>query len=127
MKSVEKIFAKIDARIRKKMENAMSDALKILKESVDEKTPEDTNTLLQNNTIDEGEWHGSTLVGRVKNPTEYAKYVEYGHTGKVFNYYKNKGRKRGGTPFYQGVGARMFERTKNEKMKEVLQKFKNIL
>lgn len=95
--------------------DAISRWLQILKKSVDDKTPEDTLTLLGNNQVIGPIQQGSIIMWEVKNYTPYAKYVEYGVRGKKYNYHKPKG-----TVMYRWVGARMYSRTKLEKEKEVL-------
>lgn len=96
---------------------AINDALDHIKKRIDEKTPEDTKTLLWNNEIVKARKVGGVIVGSVENKTEYGIYVEYGRSktegvptiGIKFKYNKPKG-----TEFYEGVGARMFTRTADE-------------
>lgn len=95
--------------------DAINKWLKILKQSVNDKTPEDTLTLLGNNEIIGPIQQGSIIMWEVKNETPYATYVEYGIPGKKYNYHKPKW-----TVMYRWVGARMFTRTKLEKEKEIL-------
>lgn len=96
---------------------AINDALDYIKKRIDEKTPEDTKTLVWNNEIVKAKKLGDVIVGSVENKTEYGIYVEYGRSktegvpsiGIKFKYNKPKG-----TEFYTGVGARMFTRTMDE-------------
>jgi hypothetical protein len=88
-------------------ENAINELLEVAKQSIDEKTPEDTKELVLNNEIIPAkEEQQGTVSGSVKNETEYGVYVEYGVEGKKYGYHKPKGQL-----FHIGVGAGMFTRT----------------
>lgn len=102
---------------------AINEALEYIKKRIDEKTPEDTKTLLGNNEIIEAKKVGTEIVGSVQNTTGYAIYVEYGRSktegvpkvGIKYKYNKPKG-----TIFYEGVGARMFSRTADEERQFII-------
>lgn len=81
---------------------AINDMLPELKEEIDLRTPEDTLTLLGNNTIEHAKIQWNTVKGEVYNDTEYAEVVEYG-VSDMRNYHKPKG-----TVMMRGYGARMF-------------------
>lgn len=86
-------------------ERNMKEALEYVKDEVDSKTPEDTKTLLWNNTIEPIIKLDTKIVWVVSNDTEYAPYVEF-WVWRNYNYNKPKG-----TIFYSWNGARMFTRT----------------
>lgn len=81
----------------------------IVKDRVDEKTPEDTKDLLWSNQRSEVIINWSKLHSRVYNDTEYAPYVEYWVEWKFYEYHKPKWK-----TFYSWVWAWMYWRTKNE-------------
>lgn len=96
---------------------AIDEALEYIKQRIDEKTPEDTGDLVENNKIHRAKKVDGVISWSVKNETGYAIYVEYGRSktegvpkaGITFRYNKPKG-----TNFYTWVGARMFTRTADE-------------
>ena len=95
-------------------------ALDYIKQSVDEKTPEDTKTLLKNNTILKAEKKGNSIYWEVFNNTEYAEIIEYWVRSKKYNYHKPKG-----TILYSGVWNRTFTRTadnESENIKNIIKK-----
>lgn len=126
--SFNAIAQKIESTIRERAENAMKRSLEELKEKIDEYTPEDTYNLMKNNQIREGKWSGDRLVGKVENSSNYAVYVEYwrSRTGRANNYYKWGGRRRWSKPFYRGVGARMYARTKDELSGKIVKNFEGL-
>lgn len=81
----------------------------LAKELIEEKTPEDTKTLVGNmeKLPTRREWE--SVIGEIKNETPYAIYVEYGVHGKEYTYHKPKWK-----AFYRGVGAGMVARTNLE-------------
>lgn len=96
---------------------AINEALEHIKKRIDEKTPEDTKTLIWNNEIVKAKKLGDVIVGSVENKTKYGIYVEYGRSkteGVPSVWLKFKYNKPKGTIFYEGVGARMFTRTMDE-------------
>lgn len=122
------IARNIESTIRERAEVAMKRSLEELKKKIDEYTPEDTYNLIKNNQIREGKWSGDRLVGKVENSSQYAVYVEYWRTrtGRANNYYKGGGRRRWGKPFYRGVGARMYARTKDELREKIVKNFEGL-
>jgi len=70
------------------------------------------------------EW--DSIKARVFNDDPKAIFVEYGQEPKTMNYYKWSGRRKWGSPFYQGVGARMFSNSLKEKLPEIREKLWNI-
>ena len=69
---------KIIENQRKSLKDDLKKFAWIIKEKVDEKTPEDTKELLGNNLIWPLEQVGTQIGIRVFNETEYAPYVEFG-------------------------------------------------
>ncbi len=113
------MFEKSFENIRQEYVGKMLSTVQEIKKKVDEKTPEDTRKLLQNNDTSVS-IEASKVIGEVFNDkTEYAKYVEYGVRSKPYNYHKPKG-----SVFYQGVGARMFTRTLDNDVPDILKKLK---
>lgn len=86
----------------------MNEALGYVKQEVDNKTPEDTKTLLWNNTIEPIIELDTKIIWVVSNDTEYAPYVEF-WVWRSFNYNKPKG-----TIFHVWDWARMFQRTADD-------------
>lgn len=108
---LDKYVKKIDKNIK----NNINLALEVLKDWVDEKTPEDTKTLLWNTKIEKAKDEWNKIVGKVSNDTEYAIYVELWVWDRAYNYHKPKW-----TQFYTWIWARMFTRTADEKENEVI-------
>lgn len=102
---------------------AINEALEYIKKKIDEKTPEDTKTLVWNNEIIKARSIWGEIIGSVQNTTWYAIYVEYGRSktegvpkiGIKYKYNKPKG-----SIFYEGVGARMFTRTADEEREYII-------
>lgn len=95
-------------------ENAINTALKYVKKEIDDKTPEDTRTLVGNNNINDASTDNGKSMWSVSNSTPYAIYVEHWVWGKAYNYHKPKG-----TVAYTGVGAKMYTKTIfDEKVKQ---------
>lgn len=90
----------------------------LAKKLIDEKTPEDTTVLVENNKKKPTRKEGAFIIGEVENTTPYAPYVEYWVQGKTYNYHKPKGQ-----VFHTGVGAGMYARTEVE----LLEKGENII
>jgi len=107
-------FNDIQKEIDKSITDWINKATKYLKDKVDEKTPEDTKTLLWNNKQVKARKLWNNYIWSVENDTEYAVYVEYWVWWKDFNYNKPKWNN-----FYSWVGARMFTRTQDEEENEV--------
>lgn len=80
----------------------------IVKQKIDEKTPEDTKVLLWNNERSEVIDYWDKLHSRVFNDTEYAPYIEY-WVWREFKYNKPKG-----NIFYEWNWAWMYWRTRKE-------------
>lgn len=103
---------------------AVNKWLEELKEWVDEKTPEDTKTLLWNNQITQADIVWNTVMWKVFNDTEYAYKVEY-WMPRAVNYHKPKW-----TVFFKSwqykwlAGARMFTRTKDEMEQKIVNDIK---
>lgn len=90
----------------------------LAKQLIDEKTPEDTKTLIGNNKRKPTRREWTMVIGEVENTTPYAVYVEYGVQGKEYTYHKPKGK-----VFHKGVGAGMYARTEAE----LLEKWESII
>ena len=99
---------KIIENQRKNLKDDLKKFAWIIKEKVDEKTPEDTKELLWNNLIWPLEQVGTQIGIRVFNKTEYAPYVEY-WVWRNFEYNKPKW-----NIFYKWIWAWMFGRTWQE-------------
>jgi len=88
----------------------LHDFTNIVKQTVDSKTPEATQTLLKNNDRSDVVHVGNKLYSSVyNNDTEYANYVEYGIQWKAFNYNKPKW-----SVFLTAQWAWMFRKTRFE-------------
>ncbi len=98
------MFNQDERRITNAIKRAVNQWLDILKESVDERTPEDTKTLLWNNEITPARDTWNFIEWDVRNNTEYALFVEQGVNGKNYRYNKPKW-----NIFYVWPWARMFE------------------
>lgn len=98
---------KIKKKNTENMKKRLDKFSDILIKKIDEKTPEDTKTLIQNNQKSEIIEHNWKLYQKVFNDTEYAIYVEY-WVWKIFNYKKNK------KIFYTWNWVWMFARSKKE-------------
>lgn len=116
--------------LERKLENRAKEQLEIalvqLADKIDEYTPEDTFELKSKTKIKEVERTSTWFKWSVVNADPKAIYVEHGQIGKTFNYYKNSGRRNGGSPFYSGQWAHMFRRAKKNLQKTILQNFKII-
>jgi hypothetical protein len=89
------------------------------KQSLKEKTPEDTWELVDNWEKQPIRREGGKIVGEITNATPYGKYVEYWVQGKEYWYHKPKGKL-----FYIWVGAGMVRRTYAEVMNWAREKVK---
>jgi hypothetical protein len=114
------MFKWIEDKIQRQLIKWVNEALKVLKEDIDSKTPEDTTRLLKANDIVDAQVNWNAIEWAVKNETEYARFVEYGVGGKAYNYHKPKW-----SVFYKWVGARMFTRAYDEKKKQITQIIQN--
>ena len=93
----------------------------LAEQSINDKTPEDTKTLLGNNTRVPTRREWTSVIAEITNNTPYAPHVEYGIRGKKYRYNKPKW-----TIFYEWVGAWMFRRTSAEtlaKGKDIIMKW----
>lgn len=100
---------RLTKRFLGKLERWVNKTLDETKQLVDDKTPEDTKTLLWNNKLNPATVTWSTVKWSVSNNTPYVFFVEFGVWWKNYNYNKPKWSK-----FYSGVWARMFARTADE-------------
>lgn len=108
------MFDSIKKQIVDNLKGKMKDLIIEANEKIQEKTPEDTFELQSKHKIQLPEMEWTHIVARVTNDDPKWKYVEYGREGRIFNYYKNSGRRRKANPFYSWVWARMYSRTKGE-------------
>jgi hypothetical protein len=113
------MFDKIENAINNSLKQWINEALWVLKVSIDQKTPEDTKTLLWNNEIEKASQSGNVISGKVSNDTKYWIYVEYG-VSKPYNYHKPKW-----SIFYTWTWARMFTRGFDEKKREIIKIISN--
>lgn len=116
-----KVNVKIDfQKIKKEKENSAKKDFEIfaeiIKNKIDEKTPEKTKELIWNNIIWETIRFWKKYLKKIYNITPYVIYVEY-WVWKVFNYHKWK------KIYYTWIWAWMFLRTK----KEVIWNFRKLL
>lgn len=93
--------------------------VELLLKEAEKNTPEDTYKLQEGNKKQPIRQQGDIISWWLINETEYAPYVEYGVSGKKYNYYKWGGRRAGWSPFYSWVGARMYSKAQFENEKEV--------
>lgn len=94
-------------------------ATDLLLNEVQKQTPEDTWNLQSNNkkiNVSNSNW---IISWWVINETPYALFVEYWVQSKQYNYYKDWGRKKWWSPFYRGIGARMFTKAQFENQRKV--------
>ena len=98
----------------KRLKEGIDESTQLLKEEIDRNTPEDTKTLIWNNEIVPAKQVWDTIVGSVKNETEYWVYVEFWIWGKSFNYNKPKW-----TIFKTWVWARMFTKGADNSTQEI--------
>lgn len=113
-------FRNIEARMISGAISAIDDALKELKDKIDEGTPEKSGRLVDSTMIDWAFFDGNKVVGKIWNATEYAIYVEYG-LGRPFKYRKDRVSRR---IFRVGNGARMFTRAFDSLQKKLRADFR---
>ena len=113
------MFEDFERKLNDRLEKAINESLETLKKSIDEKTPEDTKTLLGNNDIEKAKQSWNEIKGRVYNETKYWIYVEYGVKNRDYNYHKPKGQ-----IFYTWFWARMFTRWFDETKQEIITNIK---
>ena len=113
------MFEKFEKSIESKIKKSLNEWLEKLKVSIDEKTPEDTKTLLGNNEIEKATTSWDYIVWKVFNETLYWIYVEYWVQSKEYNYNKPKW-----NIFYVWTWARMFTRWYDETKQEILNNIK---
>lgn len=106
------MFEAFEKRIIQKTITVLAEIVSDVSRNVDENTPEDTFELISRTQVEMPKLQGDSIRAKVFNDDPKAKFVEYGQEPKQFNYYKKSGRRKGGTPFYSGVGAQMFRRAK---------------
>ena len=111
----------------------IDEVMEFAKTKLEEKTPEDTQDLVNGYEIQGTKKTGTLITWTIVNRVPYGIYVEYGLSkeewmptwGKPFNYHKPKW-----AVFYRGVGARMVTKTYDQDqddMSKILQnKMKNI-
>ena len=113
------MFEKYESKLTGRLKNAINKSLETLKKSIDDKTPEDTKTLLWNNQIKQAEVNWDEVRWKVYNDTEYWIYVEYWISWKDYNYHKPKG-----SIFYSWIWDRMFTRWFDETKKQIITNIK---
>lgn len=106
------MFEAFEKRIIQNTITVLAEIVSDVARNVDENTPEDTFELISRTQIEMPRLQGDSIKAKVFNDDPKAKFVEYGQEPKTFNYYKKSGRRKGGAPFYRGVGAQMFRRAK---------------
>jgi hypothetical protein len=109
------IFDKVKKSVLWFIRKDLIKAQEITKKKIEEKTPEDTKKLIGSYKTSPLNETFRKIEVNVTNDIEYAQYVEYWVKNKPYNYHKPKG-----NVFRIGVGARMFQRTKEENQKEIL-------
>lgn len=103
-----KIFINTDNIMRTSISDAkehLKDFANVVKDKVDENTPEDTKTLLWNTQISQITRIWLKLFIKVYNDTFYAKFVEYWVMWREYKYNKPKW-----NIFYEWVWVWMFRR-----------------
>ena len=113
---------KIQDDIEQLITEGIDEVMEFAKTKLEEKTPEDTQTLLKWYEIQETKRTGTLITGTVLNRVPYGIYVEYGLSkeewiptgGRPFNYHKPKW-----VQFYRGVGARMVTKTYDQDQEEM--------
>ena len=109
-----------EKQIENNIKNSINEWLEVLKKSIDNKTPEDTKTLLWNNEIKKATREWNYITWSVFNDkTPYWIFVEYWVQSKKYNYNKPKW-----TIFYKWVWARMFTRWYDETKTQILNNIK---
>lgn len=111
----KKEFEDFEKRLNQKLIKVVNDWLKDLKNSIDNKTPEDTKTLLWNNDISEATQIWNTIIWSIFNTTKYWIFVEYWVWWNKYKYNKPKW-----NIFYKWVWARMFTRWFDEEKPKIL-------
>lgn len=118
----DKEFDKSINQIIIKFSNWINEWLDYLKEKIEEKTPEDTKTLVWSYKIEKANVNWDIISWKVYNNTPYAFYVEYGVWGRIFKYNKPKG-----NIFKVWVWARMITTTKEQESKNIIEIIKSKL
>ncbi len=118
----EQEFNKSLQEIEKRFINWINNWLTFLKQKIEEKTPEDTRTLVWNYEKKDASVQWNIVSGKVLNRTPYAYWVEYGVWGRIYKYNKPKG-----NIFKIWVWARMMTRTKEENQEEIVNIIKQSL
>lgn len=119
------MFENFEKHILDKVKNTLTEIVVDLADSIDSKTPEDTYELISRNQIEMPHIEWDSVKARVFNDDPKAVFVEYGQEWKVMNYYKWSGRRKWWEPFHQGIGAKMFTDTWNEKKQDIISKLKS--
>lgn len=115
------MFERYEKDLSKRIEWAVNKSLNTLKIAIDNKTPEDTKTLLWNNKIDFAITILDTTSWKIYNDTPYWLFVEYWVMSKKYNYNKPKW-----SIFYRWIWARMFTRWFDETKQEILNNIRNV-
>lgn len=118
----EQEFNKSLQEIEKRFINWINNWLTFLKQKIEEKTPEDTRTLVWNYEKKDASVQWNIVSWKVLNRTPYAYWVEYGVWGRIYKYNKPKG-----NIFKIWVWARMMTRTKEENQEEIINIIKKSL
>ena len=116
------MFEKFENQMNSKIAKAINKSLDILVKSIDEKTPEDTLTLLWNNDVKKAHLDWNYIKWSVFNDTKYWLFVEYWVHSSSYNYHKPKW-----TIFYRWIWARMFTRWYDEVKQEIINNIKNAI
>lgn len=114
------MLEQLEKNILKKLELKLTRIVRDLADSIDEKTPEDTFELISRNQVEMPHIEGESMKARVFNDDPKWVYVEYWQDPNTYNYYKQSWRRNGGSPFYSGVGAKMFTRSWKEQKQDII-------
>ena len=117
--------------INQKVERWINKSLEQLKESIIEKTPEDTWELIGNNKIEKAHMEGLGIVWSISNKTPYAWDVETWFDNSVtFNYHRRNW--NGRVAYYRWwqakpgeLWARMYTRAYDELEQTIITNIKN--
>lgn len=114
------MFEKFEKKIIEWLELKLTRIVRDLAEAIDEKTPEDTFELISRNQTEMPHMEGDSMKARVFNDDPKAVFVEYGQEPKAYDYYKSSWRRKGWSPFYSWVGAKMFTRSWTEQKQDII-------
>lgn len=108
----------LEKNINLRIKAWINEALQVLKEDIDDKTPTKSKELIEGNEIENAKQNGSIISWKVINEVPHWKYVEYWVRWWNYNYHKWPPT-NDSTIFYTWVWARMFSRGFEEKRNEI--------